>query len=360
MTLAYKEDWEEAKNALMAWWEGELRRPLIQVVAPKRRVARWFLYDSWDFCRYPDQPEIAVKRFEQWCSTTFFGGAAYPNLWINFGPGILAAFLGASPVFTGDTMWFGSQRGKGVMRLEEVASLKLDEGNVWWRRVVNATRVAVRAHRGRFIVGMTDIGGVLDVIASLRGTVELLKDLYRRPSKLEDAIWAVVDLWHECYNRLHTIITEGGQEGTSAWMGIWCRERWYPFQCDIAFMMSPSIFAKFVAPHIREQCNRLEYSIYHLDGPGQIPHLKYLLEIDELTGVQWVPGAREELRGHDCGSPKWYGLYRRILSAGKALVVAMPPTRVPGFLKKFHRGRILIQTWAASEDDAKALEEAAQ
>jgi 5-methyltetrahydrofolate--homocysteine methyltransferase len=29
---------------------------------------------------------------------------------------------------------------------------------------------------------------------------------------------------------------------------------------------------------------------YHLDGKGELPHLDQLLAIEELAGVQWVPG----------------------------------------------------------------------
>ena len=357
--LKYKEDWHRARELLAAWWEGELGHPLVQVVAPKHGASYWKPYDYWDFCRNPEYPEKAVESFERWCSKTFFGGVAYPNLWVNFGPGILAAFLGIEPVFTSDTMWFGSQRCKGSMSLKEIAEVELDRGNIWWRRVVKATRVSVGRHSGRFIVGMTDIGGVLDVIASLRGTVELLKDLYRSPRAVESAIWNVLEVWHECYDELLSVMRSGGHEGTSAWMGIWCPERWYPFQCDISYMFSPQKFAELVAPHIEEQCERVDYSIYHLDGPGQIVHLRYLLEIESLTGIQWVPGAGEELRGGDCGSPKWYELYRRVLKAGKRLVVAMPPHRVVGFIKAFRHGEVLVQTWGQSQRDAEILLEEA-
>lgn len=352
--LLYKEDWEKAKELLTAWWEGEARRPVIQVIAP-RDPAKWYSYDFWDFCRYPDDPATVVRRFEEFCSATFFGGAAYPNLWINFGPGILSAFLGVQPVFHSYTMWFGNQRGKGVASLRELAEYKLDKENIWWRRVHLATKTAVEMHLGRFVVGMTDIGGVLDVIAALRGTVELLKDIYRNPDALLNAIYNVTEIWHECYDGLYAVMREGGHEGTSAWMGIWCPQRWYPLQCDISYMLSPPAFEKFVKPHIEEQCARLDYSVYHLDGPGQIKHLSMLLKIGELYAIQWVPGAKEELSGNDCGSSKWFELYKRVLESGKGLIVSVPPARVREMLGAFPKGRIIIQTWALNEKEALTL-----
>lgn len=350
--LIYKEDWSEAREAFRAWWEGEVRKPLIQVVAP--RGTSWPPYDGWDFCRFLDEPREAVRRFEEWCRSTHFGGLAYPNLWINFGPGILAAFLGAEPVFDGRTVWFGNQRGKGPLTLRELAEAELDRENVWWRRVVAATRTALEAHRERFVVGMTDIGGVLDVVAALRGTVEVMKDMYRDPQGLLGAIENVARLWLEVYDEMHCLMIEYGHDGTSAWMGLWSPGRWYPLQCDISYMVSPSKFEVFVSPHLREQCERLDNPLYHWDGPGQLAHMPSLLKLD-FVALQWVPGAHEELSGNDCGSPKWYDVYRRVLDAGKGLVLSMPPWRVRGFLKAFPRGRVIIQTWASSVNEAGEL-----
>ncbi len=350
--MLYKPDWAEAREEFRAWWEGEVRRPLLQVAAPLD--PRQPPYDGWDFCRFPDEPAEAVRRFEEWCAHTYFGGLAYPNLWINFGPGVLSAFLGATPVFDGRTVWFGNQRGRGPLSLREIAAAELDRGCVWWRRVVNATRAALEAHRGRFVVGMTDIGGVLDVVAALRGTVEVLRDMYRDPAGLLSAIENVTELWHEVYDELHRLMVEHGHEGTSAWMGLWSPGRWYPLQCDIAYMLPPHKFEELVAPHLREQCERLDHPVYHWDGPGQLAHAPSLLKLG-FVALQWVPGAQEELSGNDCGSPKWYSLYRRVLGAGKGLVLHMPPWRVEGFLKAFPEGRIIVQTWAPSAGEAERL-----
>ena len=43
-------------------------------------------------------------------------------------------------------------------------------------------------------------------------------------------------------------------------------------------------------PELAASCRRLKNAFYHLDGLGQLPHLKSLLSIPELKGIQWVPG----------------------------------------------------------------------
>ena len=69
-------------------------------------------------------------------------------------------------------------------------------------------------------------------------------------------------------------------------------------------------------PFIREQCQWLDYSLYHLDGVAAIRHLDALLEIEELNAIQWTPGVGQPQGGDPC----WYDLYQRIRAGGKAIM----------------------------------------
>jgi hypothetical protein len=55
-----------------------------------------------------------------------------------------------------------------------------------------------------------------------------------------------------------------------------------------------------------------EVSIYHWDGPGQIPHLGSLLDIKPLTAIQWTPGDGKPGACDEC----WFPFYRRIQEKG--------------------------------------------
>ncbi len=348
MSLYYKEDWYIWKDKFKAWWEGELKEPLIQIIYP-RYGGELPYWDSWSLVKHYERVEVAVKSFEEWCSKVCFGGAAYPNLWINFGPGILGAFLGAKLIFTGDTVWF---KPPNNVTLEDIREVKLSPKNKWFVIVKEVTKKVSELASGKFIVGITDIGGVLDVIASLRGTNNLIRDMYTSPNLLEEVIQHILDIWHECYEIFYNLIN---QEGTSAWMGLWCHKKWYPVQCDIAYMFSPKLFDKFVLPHIKEHCERLDYVIYHLDGPGQLIHVDKLLKIDNLDGIQWVPGAAMVEKGYDCGSDRWFPLYRKIQKHGKRLVIGVPFEKVRYVLKNLSHDGLLIQTSCTSKREAEEL-----
>ena len=61
--------------------------------------------------------------------------------------------------------------------------------------------------------------------------------------------------------------------------------------------------------------------IYHLDGVGQLPYLDKILEIPELTGIQWVPGDGKPLMGDEV----WMPVYKKIQAAGKNIEAGTTP-----------------------------------
>jgi hypothetical protein len=81
-------------------------------------------------------------------------------------------------------------------------------------------------------------------------------------------------------------------------------------------MISQKDFRRFALPYLREQCQRIDYTLYHLDGVDALRHLDAVLEIEKLKAVQWTPGAGQPQGGNPC----WYDLYRRIRKAGKSVM----------------------------------------
>jgi 5-methyltetrahydrofolate--homocysteine methyltransferase len=132
----------------------------------------------------------------------------------------------------------------------------------------------------------------------------------------------------------------------------WAPGRVAKLQCDFSAMISPQMFRDFVAPYLRRQCQRLDHTFYHLDGPGATGHLSALLEIPELGGIQWTPGA---------GAPGvqdavWWPMYHQIEKAGKRLfLLGMPPAAVPTIAAEFDSNLLLISTWAGTEEEARRL-----
>jgi 5-methyltetrahydrofolate--homocysteine methyltransferase len=339
--LLYKEDWSERKEDFKSWWDRDLNKPLIQVFAPKvgSKDVAW---DIWSFVKNWGKPHIVIEEFENYCRNTFFGGGAYPNLWINLGPCSVAAYMGAKPRFSAETIWYEK------LSWEEIESLNLNSTNEWWRYTKEATAEACKIGKGKFIVGFPDIGAVTDIVCLLRGSKNLIMDLYRNLNKVKKLCDQIFEVWFKIYEELHESMKAYGQNGTSSWLDLWCHKRYYPIHADFAYMLPPSKFKEFVLPYLKDYCLKLDYAIYHLDGIGQIPHVDMLLEIDELTGIQWVPGAGQP----PVDDPKWLPLYKKIQRAGKNLVLRhISPDRVKFILENLDLKGLAFSTQTKSEKD---------
>jgi hypothetical protein len=123
-------------------------------------------------------------------------------------------------------------------------------------------------------------------------------------------------------------------------------------QCDAAAMISPAMFQRFVVPALSEQCEWLDYSLFHLDGEHCIRHLEALLSIDALDGIEWTPNPKVP----SGGSPAWYGMYRQILDAGKSVqAVGVKPEEVLPLLDAVGGKGMYIMTTFESEAQAEEM-----
>jgi hypothetical protein len=311
--MKFIDTWELVQQRYLAWWKGENDdRPIVHLVAPKKGVTSLSSWNGWNLVHNLDAPETAISEYERCCGETYFGGEAFPNLWINLGPGVMAAYIGVEPDIREDTVWFETPKTWDL--IDEEVVFKSD--NEWWNITKGITAKAVEYGNGNYFVGLTDLGGSLDIVSALRGAQQTLFDVIDDFDRIDALLGKINELWFEYYDGLHRIV-QSGMTGSSTWMGIWSPKKWYPLQCDLSAMLSPGLFQKLVAPHLQKQCQWLDHSIYHLDGPGELAHLDILLDIPELNGIQWVPGTGEE----PVGSRKWEQLYKRVQSRGKLLVL---------------------------------------
>lgn len=306
--------WGQVKEVAREWWAGRLKRPIIQIRLqgrdPQRPAPRhpWYGFAA----RYPASvtPEEIVDVWDYELSKTEYLGDAFPTIWPNFGPGILAGFMGARVRPAEDTVWFEPAEMKPPANL----NFAFDPDNSWFRRVRDICHAAQARWQGLVQVGMTDLGGNLDILASFRPGDALLLDLYDHPEDIKRLTWQAHDAWWRYFNELNAVLRPPNP-GYTAWTPIFSESPYYMLQCDFAYMIGPDMFDEFVKPELAASCRRLEHAFYHLDGPGQLCHLDSLLSIAELKGVQWVPGAGQPDASH------WPEVYRKIRAAGKLIQV---------------------------------------
>jgi 5-methyltetrahydrofolate--homocysteine methyltransferase len=304
-------DWERLERDWNAWWEGELERPLVMIegqaprsdgTSPKLPPLKLFTSE------FPLETPIdeVLDHYQAHLERRYFHGDAWPKWWPNFGPGIAAGFLGAKVHPVPGTVWFEPAELGPIEDLE----IAHDAGGPWWGRVGALTRRAVERWGRQVTVGHTDLGGNLDILASLRTTEQLLFDVSDAPQEVGRLIGDITRFWLHYYDELDAIIQQG-ERGTTPWAPIWSPGRCYMLQSDFAYMISPQMFERFVLPDLATCCEKLDHGFYHLDGKGQIKHLDMLLSLPRLRGIQWIPGD---------GQPQaegWLPLLKRIRDGGK-------------------------------------------
>jgi len=218
----------------------------------------------------------------------------------------MSGFLGASVAVDKNTVWFEVPANNGLAEIQP----RYEAQNYWWRWIKALTQAAVERWGDQITVAATDLGGGMDILASVRGTQALLLDLYDAPETVACLNAEIANVWRRYYDELYAII-KAADNGMTYWAPMWCPGRYAMLQSDFAYMISPAMFERFVMPELAFLTHHLDYAFYHMDGKGQIPHLDMLLSLKNLRGIQWVPGAGV------APPEKWLPLLKRIRDAGK-------------------------------------------
>ena len=235
-----------------------------------------------------------------------------PMFFTNFGPGCLSACIGGGYELSNRTIWF--DRKQIIDDFEAPPKIAFDENSEMWQNVLLLQSKFIPDPDVHFSI--PDLGGIMDIVASLRTSETLLYDLYDYPDEVKAMSKRVTDEWLKVFDIQVETIRKTGQPFNN-WMNIPSSKPWYPIQCDFAYMISPKQFEEFILPDLVRQVEQMPRSIYHLDGVGEIPHVDMLLDIPDLTGIQWTAGAGNE----PLISEKWFPLYKKIQDKQKNLVL---------------------------------------
>ncbi len=312
--LSLKPDYEASRQRIEAFWERELLdRPVVQFTLYKPEAERVPLPPSGHST--PAERWLDAEYQAEWAladlSNRLFLGDTLPVAWPNLGPDLFAAFYGCSLEFD-DT---GTSWSRPILEdWKQMDQVQFDWDSPYWHKLQEMTEALLAIGEGKFITGITDLHPGGDCLAALRGRQNLALDLLDHPAlvkamlaRIEADYFAVYDLFYQRLRAARLPIT--------TWTPLLSDGKYYLPSNDFSIMIGPQMFAEFFLPGIIRECRFLDRSLYHLDGPGALRHLDYLLEIPELDAIQFVPTVG------DAAFAKWAGVYRRIQAAGKGVQV---------------------------------------
>lgn len=352
--MYYKDDWDKAKARFLAFWDREIVGRCCLAVAAPRQGARPCPPEDpprtdVELRRYWLDPPYNLRRMLAHFERTYYGGEAYPATTMCVGASAMAAFYGSRVEYRPETVWFHPA-------IDDLAAMPWTfdpQTAPLYRATIESTRYYAQECRGRYLVGLPELGSATDDLSLLRGMQPLVYDMIDQPEAVRRGIDALVTTWCRVHQELYEIARPANDGGCPIpWMQTWAPGPHYQMSCDFSAVLSPGMFRRFIVPEIQAYMRVNTYSVYHWDGPDALKHLDALLELEDLKAVQWTAGAGQE----PAASPRWIPYYRRIQAAKKCLILPFVlKEEVETLLAALSSRGLFLVTWASSEEEARDL-----
>ncbi len=347
--FTFKPDFEKTRQRIAAFWERELiDRPVVQFYVPKpisEQVALPVSHHGTSAERWLDaefQADLALARL----SNQIFLGDSLPVAYPNLGPEVFSAFYGC-PLHFGDA---GTSWTDPILHdWNQVDQIQLDWNSPYFTKLVEMTDALLEVGKGKFITGMTDWHPGGDAIAAFRDPQELAVDMIEHKAEVIALLNRIEKDYFRVYDYFYEKLRNAGQPITS-WTHLIDDGKFYIPSNDFSIMISKRQFDEIFLPGIIRECQFLDRSIYHVDGPGALRHLDSLLSIPELDAVQWVFGAGNE------GFHRWVGVYQKVQAAGKGIQVNCALGEIDQIMESLSpKGMYLVVSGVPNREAGEAL-----
>lgn len=338
-------DIEKIKLRFDGFWQREtIDRPLIYLTAPRKRQKKrnFSIPDSLEK-RWTDI-EYILNEAELRLENTLFLGDAIPFYMPTIGPDSLTAYLGGDLTFNDENTSWAKPFVNDLSEYNPV----FDTNNKWWRFMSELIDAICKVAEGNFLVGIPDIHGGADSLVAARGGKGLLIDLYDKPEEVKRIMKRLTRIYCEIFDLYYQKISSS-QEGSTTWIRAYSRGKYVALQNDFSGLISPKMFEEFFLYEVRELSEHVDNSIYHLDGPSALGNLEYLLSIDTLDGIQWVPGAGAK------PMKEWIGVCNKVLNSGKCLQISCRPDEVEFLVSMLKTAGLFLRVHCNTEDEARQL-----
>ncbi len=324
MDLSTVPDFPRILERFEAWWQCEIiDRPLVSLSVPRtgppvKLPDKSFptLRDRWlDFQRDLNSMDAHLE------GQTHVGDN-FPMHYPNIGPELCATAYGCELEFSEGTSWSIPI----VDNCEDILKLKCDLDTFYWNWQRAATDASIEQGQGKWITGLPDMHTNGDLLASLLDPQQLALLYADDPAGIDAACAHVKEDFALMFDDIYKRIAAAGQPSTS-WTPTLHDGPSMVLQCDFICMISPADFQRTILPLLEYEIGYVDRVIYHLDGPGALPHLDALLETG-LNAIQWVFGAGQG------NARDWIDVYQRIQAGGKGVQV---------FVESFEEAKLLAQ-----------------
>lgn len=363
-----------------SWWGRDNSRAVAYIIHPQGSFSSldpyrkdWMpkqVIEAWDHWK----PELMASRalelflqhgddrvLEEWLDymeayAPLYGHAAagYRFLCSGFGPACLSAFLTGSFRYAEPTVWLEPEEPWTFAAIRAAVDDPPPAAQAYRKAAFELLDRMVQRLSPYYVLSLPDFGDGMDILSALRHNLNLLTDLYDEPEEIRKTLAAVSRFAREMHDEASRRIFPANGGACATVMRYLSDGPHFMTYSDFCAMIGPDHFAEFVAPMVREHCARFPHrTIYHLDGPGELPHVPQLCDIESLFAVQWVQGAGNP----GPLDPEWDGLYRQLLDAGKRISIGAPADveQLGPFFRKFPESEFTLFIRVPDAASASAL-----
>jgi len=288
-TYLLKENEKDARERLKAFWEGSsLGRPALYVVAknPNYKETPWNGPDLFEQEKYMN-PEWHSWHSNNLLNSRIYFAEAMPAVAIHcYGSTLmtLANLAGAKYKYHDEPFWM-----KPINDIWERPLPSFDKEHTFVKCMERCfVKVAQTIENKGFPYALGMVDG-LTTLSILRGQEKLCFDIIENPEMVIKWSNALTDIYIKFYEHFYQFKKTLGYKDTSTFYHITTEGKFDSVECDFGVMLSNEMYEKYTLPNLRRMTEYLDYSIYHLDGIGQMRFLKLLKTLPKLRAIQWNP-----------------------------------------------------------------------
>jgi hypothetical protein len=346
MELITKPDYAQCVDRIEAWFRGEMldRVP----IRFHRHNAEFDVSQKSSHATLKDRwfdAEYQVDEFIRSISGMRFNAETFPIYAPNLGPNVYAAFHGGEMTFGDNTSWYHEI----ISDYEtDLAKIRFSKDNIYYKKILELTEVALQKCGNRFLVGYTDIHPGLDCALAWRGTNNLCLDLVTDPDHAQKLFDLASEHFLEVYNGYDEIL-KAHRMPSCTWLNIPVPNgRMHVPSADFSFMISSDDYEKYGLPILREEVKTMTHNVYHVDGKGVANHIDIILSVPEVRGIQWVQGV-----GDDYPIMQHLDFIRYIQSRDRGIIVDLAKEDLDEYMERMSPKNTFL--WIATESEEEEI-----
>jgi hypothetical protein len=330
-TNAYKDNWDESFERVMAWWRcEEIDRPVIFNAVPKpeaqRRGERLRPKTAAEAARFDLDAGAYLHNARFSLENTLYMAESAPAVGCGFAStlGILCVQAGGRVQYAPDTFtaW--------IKQEEDLYNRPLPEPGEPCSQLVFTLDMIRRYHETfgfDVILGANPMLDPLTTLSMMRGSDQFCMDLIDRPDDVKRWAGRLGEFHRQTVSAYRRVRAGFGRREDGNWCGAWAPGDMDAIQCDVSVMLSPEMFREFALPEAEYEASFYDYTIWHLDGTGEFKHLDDILAIPNLHAIQYVDEMKRD-------PIEFAEVWEKILRKGKSIIFNCDCRYAPALTKR--------------------------